>query len=133
MKQRLGHFEHFLHFFFIFPFLLQIETILISLRNSVHIFQSGLLIHTNSLLVCSKICVKRPLSKRPKIGCQYQLSFNAGQKYCRILILEHSEILLTFIKLAFVIKILVLTASHTSFAHTKQASCLFHKPIINRY
>ena len=33
----------------------------------------------------SKICVKRPLSKIPKIGCQYQLSLNAGQKYCRML------------------------------------------------
>ena len=29
----------------------------------------------------SKICVKRPLSKRQKIGFQDQLSLNAGQKY----------------------------------------------------
>ena len=29
----------------------------------------------------SKTCVKRPLSKRPKIGFQDQLSLNAGQKY----------------------------------------------------
>ena len=27
----------------------------------------------------SKTCVKRPLSKRPKIVFQYQLSLNAGQ------------------------------------------------------
>ena len=33
----------------------------------------------------SKTCVKRPLSKRPKIGFKDQLSLNAGQKYCRML------------------------------------------------
>ena len=39
---------------------------------------------TLSLLPYSKTCVKRPLSKRPKIGFQDQLSLslNAGQKYC---------------------------------------------------
>ena len=57
----------------------------------------------------SKACVKRPLSKRPKIGFQDLLSINAGQKYCRMLPLEHSAILLTFIKLPFVIKIFVLS------------------------
>ena len=31
----------------------------------------------------SKTCVKRPLSKRPEIGFQDQLSLNAGQKCCR--------------------------------------------------
>ena len=30
-------------------------------------------------VVYSKTCVKRPLSKRPKIGFQDQLSLNAGQ------------------------------------------------------
>ena len=44
-----------------------------------------------------KTCVKQPLSKRPKIGIQYQLSLNAGQKYCRMLQGEHSAILLTII------------------------------------
>ena len=49
-------------------------------------------------------------SKRtPKIGFQYQLSLNAGQKYCRMLQGEHSAILPTFIKLPFVIKIFVLS------------------------
>ena len=38
-----------------------------------------------------------------------QLSLNAGQKYCRMLQGEHSAILLTFIKLPFVIKIFVLS------------------------
>ena len=57
----------------------------------------------------SKTCVKRPISKRPKIGFQDQLSLNAGQKYCRMLQGEHSAILLTFIKLPFVIKIFVLS------------------------
>ena len=57
----------------------------------------------------SKACEKRPLSKRPKIGFQDQLSLNVGQKYCRMLQGEHSAILLTFIKLPFVIKIFVLS------------------------
>ena len=57
----------------------------------------------------SKTCEKRPLSKRPKIGFQTQLSLNAGQKYCRMLQWEHSTILLNFIKLPFVIKIFVLS------------------------
>ena len=55
--------------------------------------------------VYSKTCVKRSLSKRPKIVFQDPLSLNAGQKYCKV---EHSAILLTFIKLPFVIKIFVL-------------------------
>ena len=36
-------------------------------------------------LVYSKTCVKRPLSKRQKIGFQDQLLLNAGQKYCSTL------------------------------------------------
>ena len=57
----------------------------------------------------SKTCLIRPLSKRPNIGFQDQLSLNVGQKYCVILPLEHSAILSTFIKLPFVIKIFVLS------------------------
>ena len=57
----------------------------------------------------SKTCVKRSLSKRQKIGFQYQLSLNAGQKYCSMLQGEHSAILSTFIKLPVVIKIFVLS------------------------
>ena len=57
----------------------------------------------------SKTCVKSPLSKRPKIGFQDQLSLNAGQKYCRMLQGEHSAILFTFNKLPIVIKIFVLS------------------------
>ena len=53
----------------------------------------------------SNTCIKRPLLKRPKKGFQDQLLLNAGQKYCRMLQGEHSAILLTFIKLPFVIKI----------------------------
>ena len=41
-------------------------------------------VHTNF----SKICVKWPLSKRPKIGFQDQSSLYAGQKYCRMLPLQ---------------------------------------------
>ena len=40
---------------------------------------------------------------------QDQLLLNAGQKYCRMLQVEHSSILFTFIKLPFVIKIFVLS------------------------
>ena len=54
--------------------------------------------HVESVYWYSKTCVKQPPSKRPKIGYQYQLSLNAGQKYCRMLQGEHSAILLTFIK-----------------------------------
>ena len=61
------------------------------------------------LMVYSKTCVKRPLSKRPNICFQDQVSLNAGQKYCRMLPSEHSAIMLTFIKLPYVIKIFVLS------------------------
>ena len=47
----------------------------------------------------SKTCLKRPLKKKTKIGFQYQLLLNAGQKYCRMLQWKHSAILLTFFKL----------------------------------
>ena len=47
----------------------------------------------------SKTCVKRSLSKIPKIGYQDQLTLNAGQKSCRMLQGEHSAILSTFNKL----------------------------------
>ena len=46
----------------------------------------------------SKTCLKQPLSKRPKMGFQDQLSLNAGQKYCRMLEGEHSAILSICIK-----------------------------------
>ena len=57
----------------------------------------------------SKTCVKRPLSTRPEIDFQDQLSLNAGQKYCRMLQGVHSAILSTFIKLPFAIKVFVLS------------------------
>ena len=53
-----------------------------------------------------KTCVKQPLSNRPKLV--FQLLLKAGPKYCRMLKRDHSEILFTFIKLPFVIKIFVL-------------------------
>ena len=61
------------------------------------------------IILYSKTCVKLPLSKSQKIGFQDQLLLNAGQKYYRMLQGEHSVILLTFIKLPFVIKIFVLS------------------------
>ena len=64
----------------------------------------------NPDIVYSKTCVKRPLSKRPKIRFQDQLSLNAGQKYCRMLQRgQQSSIISTFIKLPFVNKIFVLS------------------------
>ena len=67
------------------------------------------------IFIYSKTCVKRPLSKRPKIGFQDQLSLNAGQKYCRMLHLEHSAILSTFIKLPIFIKLFVLSSFEWTF------------------
>ena len=60
-------------------------------------------------------CVKQPLSKRQKIGFQDWLSLNAGQKNCRMLPLEHSARLLTFIKRPFVIKSFVLSIFELGF------------------
>ena len=62
-----------------------------------------------SFNIYSKTCLKGPLKKNTKIGFQYHLSLNAGQKYCRMLPLEHSAILSTFIKLPFSIKTFVLS------------------------
>ena len=47
--------------------------------------------------------------KETKIDFQAQLSLNAGQKYFRMLQVGRSAIFSTFIKLPFVIKILVLS------------------------
>ena len=47
--------------------------------------------------------------RRPKLVLKTDSLLNAGQKYCRMLQGEHSAILLTFIKLLFVIKIFVLS------------------------
>ena len=67
-------------------------------------------LHCSQKRVYSKTCVKQPLSKRPKIGFQDQLSLNEGQKYCRMLQGEHSAILSTFIKLTFVVETFVLSS-----------------------
>ena len=64
--------------------------------SKIHISNSPICMFSTYLY--SKTCVKQPLSKRPKIGFQDQLSLNAGQTYCRMLQGEHSAILLTFIK-----------------------------------
>ena len=54
-------------------------------------------------------CLKRPLKKKTKIVFQDRLSLNAGQKYCRMLPLEHPVILSTFIKLPFATETFVLS------------------------
>ena len=66
------------------------------------------ILHSSSIVIYSKTCVKRSLSKRPKIVFQDQLLLHVGQKYCRMLQGEHFEILSTFNKLPIVIKIFVL-------------------------
>ena len=58
--------------------------------------------------VYSKTCLKQPLKRRPKIGFQDPLSFNASQTYCRML-KEHSAIRLTCIKLPSIFKTYVLS------------------------
>ena len=67
-----------------------------------------------NLYVCNVViyrntCLKPPFKKKAKIGFQDQLSLNTGQKYCRILQREHSAIPLTFIKLPFAIRTIVLS------------------------
>ena len=76
-----------------------------------HSTKSGLLTLWPNVRVVqySKTCLKRPLKKKTKMFFQDQLSLNAGQKYAECSKGEHSAILLTFIKLLFVIKIFVLS------------------------
>ena len=66
----------------------------------------------NAKILCT---IKRPISKRPNSGFHHRLLLNAGQKYCRMLPLEHSAILSTFIKLPSVIKTFVLSISEWPF------------------
>ena len=62
------------------------------------------------VFICLSACILSGHSKRtPKIGFQYQLLLNAGQKYCRMLQGEHSAILSTFIELQFSTKTFVLS------------------------
>ena len=65
--------------------------------------------HVHNGFMYSKTCLKQSLKKKTKNSFQDRLLLNAGQKYCRMLPLEHSAILSTFIKLQFVIKIFVLS------------------------
>ena len=69
----------------------------------------GYCIYSKEIYTVKPIDVKRTLSKRPKISLQDRLSLNAGQKYCRMLPLEHSAILSTFIKLPVVFETFVLS------------------------
>ena len=49
------------------------------------LFQVACLAACSKFSYHSKTCLKRPLSKIPKIGFQDQLLLHAGQKYCSIL------------------------------------------------
>ena len=53
------------------------------------------------------------------------ISLNAGQKYCRMLQVEHSAILSTFIKLPIVIKIFVLSVFEWMFYTDFTVCCHF--------
>ena len=53
--------------------------------------------------------------KKTKIDFQDQLLLDAGQKYCRMLNVEHSAILSTFMKLPIAIKIFVLSTFELPF------------------
>ena len=75
--------------------------------------------------IYSKTCLKRLLSKGPKIGFQDQLSLNAGQKYCRMIQGDHSAILSPFIKLPFVIKIFVLSIFEWPLKTSFTGLCLY--------
>ena len=66
-------------------------------------------IHRKIVFRYSKTCVKRPLSKRAKIGCKTQLSLNAGQKYCRMLQWEHSAIFWPSFSYQLILKIFLLS------------------------
>ena len=74
-------------------------------------FESGVrkrcLLHVQSAKNTVKPVLSGHSKRRPKIGFQDQLSLNAGQKYCRMLPLEHSAILSTLIKLPVVFKTFV--------------------------
>ena len=110
------------HAFTIITYALHRKPFRIPKGNQKCVHGTGMLqnlhILTKPKMTYSKTCVKRPLSKRPKIGFQNQSSLNAGQKYCRMLRGEHSAILSTFIKLALVITIFVLSIL---------SGCLFYK------
>ena len=45
---------------------------------------------------CSKTCLKRQLKKKTKFSFQARSSRNAGQKYCRMLILQYFRPLLNY-------------------------------------
>ena len=79
-----------------------------------------------SRLTTVKKFLKRPLKKKTKIGFQYRFWLNVGQKSCRKLPLEHSAILLTFIKVPFVNKIFVLSIfeSHIESELNKNNRCI---------
>ena len=66
----------------------------------------------------SKTCIKRPLSKRQKIGFQDRISLNAGQMYCRMLQCRFTQVLLYILRLTltgtFIFVILFMHASSKS-------------------
>ena len=62
------------------------------------------MIQSNKICMFSKTCLKRSLKNRPNEGLKDKWLLNEGRKYCRMLPLEHSAILLTCIKQLSVLK-----------------------------
>ena len=58
------------------------------------------------MLKCQQLLERRSKSIAE---CSIESKLNNGKKYCRMLPMEHSAILLTFIKLSYVIKLFVLS------------------------
>ena len=96
---------------FIIPFANLINQMCINstLTCQVHRYATMIIfIFYLSIIYQLNLCKTTTLKKTTKCF-QDQLSLNAGQKYVRMLQVEHSAILLTFIKLPFVYKIFVLS------------------------
>ena len=71
------------------------------------------------------LCKTAILKMTEKIVFQDQLSLNPGQKYCSVLQGVYSAILLTFIKLPFVIEIFVLSILRGSITQVLVCFLLF--------
>ena len=81
------------------------RAVVLGLGRRVVVRRVGRLVVTGGLILpitnthFSKICLKRPLKKGPKVGFQERFSLNAGRNYCRMLswsILQYSRPALSY-------------------------------------
>ena len=77
-------------------------------HDHTHSCLAGLKFQTD--FIYSKTCLKRLLKNRQNKDLKDQLLLNAGQKYCRMLPLEHSAIRLTCIKRFSILKTIFLSS-----------------------